>query len=184
MAAASRRWAADLLHVWFHQLRAAQWFGQNDAVDALLQRRFASRIARFSRRPAHEFLRDRLTARAAVLLFDQVPRNSFRGSPRAFATDPLARAITYGALRKGWLHGLTRQQRQFLLLPLMHSEARADQLLSRRLFARNGDASRRGFAASHARMIARFGRFPHRNAVLGRAGTAAEQRAIAAGNHW
>lgn len=184
MALAPRRWAADLLHVWFHRLRPPQWFMRDDAVDALLRRRFAPLLTGLARRPACEFLCDPLTARAAILLFDQVPRNSFRGSDRAFATDRLAAAIARGALARGWDRRLSRAQRQFLLLPLMHSEAIADQRLSLRRFAANGDARRRGFAASHYRMIARFGRFPHRNAMLGRRSTPAEERAVAAGHAW
>ncbi len=184
MSAARQAWAADLLHFWFHKLRHPQWFARDDAVDAQLRRRFAPLLRGLPRQPLRRFLADPLTARAAVLLFDQVPRNSFRGSPRAFATDQLAAAITRAALAKGWHRRLTRTQRQFLLLPLMHSEAIADQHLSVRHFAANGDAGRSGFARSHYRMVARFGRFPHRNEVLGRRSSPAEVRAIASGNAW
>lgn len=184
MAAALRPWAADLLHVWFHQLRPKYWFGRNVGVDALLMRRFAPLIGKLQRRPLHEFLRDPLTARAAILLFDQVPRNAFRDSPRAFATDRLASALTKAVLAKGGDKHLTRAQRQFVLMPLMHSENVADQRLSVRRFAANRAGGRKGFARSHYRMVARFGRFPHRNAVLGRKSTPAELRAVAAGNHW
>ncbi len=181
---AGRRWAAELLHFWFHRLRPAQRFARDDRVDAALRRRFARDLAALRRRPAREFLGDPLTARAAILLFDQVPRNLFRQDPRAFATDPLARAITHGALRRGWARGLSKAERQFLAMPLMHSEHLADQRLSLRIYADLDDAFVLSFARSHYRMIARFGRFPHRNAVLGRAGTPAERRAVAAGNAW
>jgi len=184
MTAARQAWAADLLHFWFHHLRPPQWFGRDEAADAQLRRRFAPLLTGLSRQPLRKFLADPLTARAAVLLFDQVPRNSFRDSPRAFATDRLAAAITRAALARGWHRRLTRTERQFLLLPLMHSEAIADQRCSVRLFAANGDGGRRGFARSHYRMVARFGRFPHRNAVLGRRSTPAEAHAVASGNAW
>ena len=184
MTAARSAWAADLLHYWFHKLRPQQWFGRNDAVDRVLRRRFVPVLDRFLHRSAAAFLRDPLTARAAILLFDQVPRNAFRDSPRAFATDPLASSIAKGVLHTGWLRPLARPQRQFVLMPLMHSEQIADQRLSLCLFAQNGDAGRHGFAHSHYSMVARFGRFPHRNAVLGRKNSPAELRAIAAGNHW
>lgn len=184
MAAAQRPWAADMLHVWFHELRPRHWFGRDDRVDALLRRRFERALATLGSRPARDFLTDPLTARAAVLLFDQCPRNLFRNSPRAFAHDPLARAICKGALARGWDRGLTRAERQFLYMPLEHSESRADQRLALRLFASLGDAFTFDFARGHARMIARFGRFPHRNAVLGRRSTPAERRAVAAGNAW
>ena len=184
MTLATRRWAAEILHFWFHELMPQQRFGRNDAVDAELRRRFARDLAALRRRPAREFLGDRLTARAAILLFDQVPRNLFRDDPRAFATDPLARAITHGALRRGWLRGLGKPERQFLALPLEHSERIVDQRLSLKVYAQFGDAFTLSFARSHYRMIARFGRFPHRNRVLGRRSSPAEERAVAAGNRW
>ena len=130
MAAARRRWAAELLHFWFHSLRPADWFRSSEAVDSELRRRFARDLAMLRTRPAHEFLSDPRTALAAVLLFDQVPRNLFRGRPQAFATDPLARQIRRAIVAKGWDRGLSNAERQFLSMPLMHSEAIADQLAS------------------------------------------------------
>lgn len=183
-AAAPPAWADALLHFWFHELDPALWFQRSDVVDQACRQRFGRWWMALRGRPAREFLRDPATARAAVLLFDQIPRNMYRDDPRAFTTDRLARAITRGALARGWTRGLPRHARQFLLMPLMHSEDRADQRLSLRLYARLGDAGVFGFARSHARMVARFGRFPHRNDVLGRRSTAAEQRAVAAGNAW
>ncbi|MEJ5977340.1 DUF924 family protein [Novosphingobium sp. PS1R-30] len=173
-----------MLHFWFDDLRPDQWFGRNDSVDAALRRRFARTLAMLGRQPVWAFLGDPLTARAAVLLFDQVPRNLFRDDPRAFAYDRLARAITRGVLAKGWDRGMAKSARHFLYMPLMHSEAIADQLLALRLFAALGDSSTLHFCRSHARMIERFGRFPHRNPVLGRKSTRAEKRAVAAGNSW
>jgi uncharacterized protein (DUF924 family) len=184
MAAARRRWAAELLHFWFHDLRPAQWFGRNDLVDGVLRQRFGRELAMLAKRSAREFLRDRQTARATVLLFDQVPRNLYRGQARAFACDALARAIARGAVARGWDKGLGKHERQFLYMPLMHSESRADQRLSLRLYTALGDASILAFARNHAAMVRRFGRFPHRNEVLGRKSAAAEERAVAAGNAW
>ena len=184
MSAARRRWAAELLHFWFHRMRPDQWFGRNAVCDAQLRLRFGPDLAALRRRQAAEFLDDVDTARAAVLMFDQIPRNLFRDSSRAFASDPLARAVAKGALARGWDRRLGRHERHFLYMPLMHSESRADQRQSLRLFAGLGDPSALSFARTHARMITRFGRFPHRNAVLGRASSPAELRAIAAGNSW
>jgi len=133
---------------------------------------------------ADSFLTDPLSARAAVLLFDQVPRNLYRGTAEAFAFDPLAHAICVEALARGWDKGLTLQERQFLGLPLMHGESRADQIASLTYYAALGNAFILSFARSHYRMVARFGRFPHRNEVLGRKSTPAELAAVAAGNHW
>ena len=184
MAAARRRWAADLLHYWFHTLRPSDWFGPAERIDAELRRRFGCDLAALGVRPAADFLGDAQTARAAILLFDQVPRNIHRGSAAAFATDPLARAIARGMARRGWVRALAPAERQFVAMPLMHSEAIADQLDSLAAFARLGPRHGWPFARSHYRMIARFGRFPHRNATLGRTTTPAEARAIAAGFVW
>lgn len=184
MALAIRPWAVDLLHFWFHTLDAKQWFARSDTVDAALRQRFGRLLVALGRRPAREFLSDPLTARAAVLLFDQCPRNLRRGRADAFAFDPLARAIAKGAIARGWDKGLALHERQFLYMPLMHSESADDQISSLRLYARLGNAFILGFARDHAAMVRRFGRFPHRNAVLGRASTAAELHAVASGHAW
>ena len=182
MTVARRRWAAELLHVWFHHLGPADWYRGGPEVDALLRRRFAAEWRALRQRPAHEFLTGPRTAQAAVLLFDQVPRNLFRDDPRAFATDPLARATARAMIARGWDETLPGRERAFVGMPLMHSEHIADQRASLAYFA--SEPANRAFARSHYRMIARFGRFPHRNRVLGRASTPAEERAIAAGFAW
>lgn len=184
MAAARRRWAAELLHYWFHALRPSDWFNPSPAVDAELRRRFARDLAMLRGRPAREFLTDPLTAQAAVLLFDQVPRNIHRGSAEAFGTDALARAIGRGIRQRGWDRGLPPAERQFIALPLMHSEAIADQLESLAVFSVLGRRHGWTFARQHYRMIARFGRFPHRNTALGRRSTASENAAVKAGFAW
>ena len=183
MTAPARRWAAELLYVWFHELGPRNWWGGSDEVDAMLRRRFAHELKALGARPAAEFLTDPLVARAAILLFDQIPRNVHRGTARAFAWDAKARALTHGVIARRWDRPVPLRERQFIYLPLMHSEAIADQLLSLAMFA-DGPAFNLRFARSHHRMIARFGRFPHRNAALGRRSSAAESHAIAAGFSW
>ena len=184
MAAPQRRWAAELLHFWFYKLGPRVWFAPDPRVDAVLRARFERELAALAARPAREFLTDPPTALAAVLLFDQLPRNLYRRSPRAFATDPLAREIAREALRRGWDERLAPRQRQFLAMPLMHSERIADQRASLKVYARLHPRYGWPFAVSHHRMIARFGRFPHRNGVLSRRSTEAERRAVAAGFAW
>jgi uncharacterized protein (DUF924 family) len=184
LAAPQRRWAAELLHLWFHKLGPRVWFTPDPRVDALLRGRFERELARLAARPAREFLGDPPTALAAVVLFDQLPRNLYRGSSCAYAFDSLARAIAKGALDRGWDRTLSPVQRQFLAMPLMHSEAIADQRRCLAVYNRLGARFGRPFAVSHHRVVARFGRFPHRNDVLGRASPAAEKRAVAAGYHW
>ncbi|MCT2559985.1 DUF924 domain-containing protein [Tsuneonella sp. YG55] len=182
MASASRRWAAELLHFWFHELRPAQWWRASAAVDARVRRRFSRDLRMLAGRPAHAFLGERPTAFAAILLFDQVPRNVHRGTGRAYATDPLARAIARGFIARGWHRNLPHKARAFAGMPLMHSEAIADQRASLAYFRTIPENF--AFARDHWRMIARFGRFPHRNDVLGRVSSPRERAAVAAGNAW
>jgi uncharacterized protein (DUF924 family) len=184
MATSSCRWAAELVHFWFMRLTPASWFGGGPSLDHELARRFADEWRMLARQQPERFLGDPHTALAAVLLFDQIPRNIHRGTPLAYATDPLARAITRAALARGFAERLESDaRRQFLAMPLMHSEAIADQRLALAFYAR---LPRHGwaFARAHYAMIARFGRFPHRNAALGRASSSAEGRAVAAGFAW
>jgi uncharacterized protein (DUF924 family) len=149
----------------------------------MLRRRFAHDLRALGKRPASEFLNDPMIARAAILLFDQVPRNIHRGSAQAFTTDPLARRLTRGVLARRWDRTLPLRERPFVYMPLMHSEAIADQRDSLAMFAARAPANL-GFARAHYRMIARFGRFPHRNDALGRSSSAAEKAAVAAGFSW
>ncbi|TCD06395.1 DUF924 domain-containing protein [Erythrobacteraceae bacterium CFH 75059] len=184
MTAARRGWAAALHHHWFHRLSPADWFGGSDAVDDGLRARFGRWHAALRTQPAIRFLASPRDALGAVLLFDQVPRNIFRGQAEAWATDPLALAITRAVLARGWEAGLRQEERQFLYMPLMHSEDIRDQRLSLRAFASLPRRMGWDYARAHHRMIARFGRYPHRNAILGRASTPAEEAAVAAGYAW
>jgi uncharacterized protein (DUF924 family) len=114
-------------------------------------------------------------ALATVIVLDQFPRNIFRGNARAFATDALALAVAKAAIVRGLDGKLPREQRVFLYLPFEHSENAADQLRCVELMAALGDEEYARFALLHKAVIDRFGRFPHRNAVLGRASTPEEE---------
>lgn len=184
MTAVRRAWAADLLHFWFHCLRPRDWFAPPARIDRELRVRYGRWLAPLAVRRPVEFLETPSMALSAVLLFDQVPRNINRGSRRAFACDPLARAIAKAALARGWDRALGIHQRQFLAMPLMHSEAVVDQRASVAYFTALGNPQILAFARSHATMIARFGRFPHRNEVLGRHSTGSERRAVEGGFAW
>jgi uncharacterized protein (DUF924 family) len=116
-------------------------------------------------------------ALAAVLLFDQFPRNMFRDHADQFSTDPLALAIARGAVERGYDDGMTSHRRGFLYMPFEHSERLADQRQALLLFTALGDSEMLDYAKKHHDVIARFGRFPHRNAVLGRKPTAIEAAA-------
>jgi uncharacterized protein (DUF924 family) len=111
---------------------------------------------------------------ALVIVLDQFPRNLFRGDARTFAADPLARAAANRALKRGYDQDLPAEDRGFFFLPFMHSEELADQFRCVELYRAAEDANLR-HAEEHRDIIRRFGRFPHRNEMLGRATTAEEQ---------
>ena len=161
---------------WFAPGMEKRWFVKDEAFDA---------EARGGLGPLHEAAaRDGLDswqdsargALALVILLDQVPRNLFRGSPRAFKTDAKALSVAKRAIDKGFDGQLRQVERMFLYLPLEHCEGLADQETCVRLFAElDENPEWHDYAVRHRDIVASFGRFPHRNAVLGRESTAEEE---------
>ena len=161
-------WRADVLKFWFG-LTYDQWWKGGADVDHRIRQNFLKLWAEKRELPVDSFLADPLTALAAVILFDQFPRNMFRGHADQFATDHMALAIAKAAVDKEYDKELERKERGFLYMPFQHSENLADQDRALLLFTELGDADQLGYAKKHRDVIARFGRFPHRNAILGRA---------------
>ena len=167
-------WASRLLVFWFDDHGIDDWYGGGPAFDEAV-RDFAGDWHEALRAlPADRFLTDPDTALAAAILFDQVPRNIHRHHADAFATDDLARAIARGIVAHGWDRDYPENRRQFAYLPFEHSEAIADQRESLRLMSQLADPMFHDYAQKHFDVIDRFGRFPHRNAILGRASTVEE----------
>ena len=160
-------WRSDVLTFWFGLTPERQWKG-DPAFDAEIRRRFEGEWTAKRQLPAQSFLDDPQTALAAVILFDQFPRNMFRTHADQFATDHLALAIARIAIERGFDDRLKPAERAFLYMPFEHSERIDDQDRSIALFTALGDDWLLGFAHKHRAMIDRFGRFPHRNALLGR----------------
>ncbi len=177
-------WAATVLHFWFEQHGDAQWFGGGPDFDQAVTEHFAGWRDAMRSQPVAAFTRDADTALAGIILFDQVPRNAYRGTAEAFATDHIALTIARHAVKLELDVGLGNDQRLFLYLPFEHSEDEADQRESLRLISSLGDQRLTQFALDHQAVIDRFGRFPHRNAVLGRADRAGEAEAVATGHKW
>jgi uncharacterized protein (DUF924 family) len=182
--AVTQDWAAALIDFWFNQVGEAGWWSHDAALDRQCSTGFADLWAQKRTLPATEFLDRADEALAAIVLFDQLPRNMFRGTARAFDTDPLARAIAKGAIAQGYDIQIGGAGRAFFYMPFQHSEAIEDQDLSLTLFEALGDAHSLNFARQHHAIIARFGRFPHRNAVLGRQTRPEEEAAISEGKGW
>jgi len=161
-------WRSDVLKFWFG-LDPKQWWRSDPELDHRIKEDFLKLWAERRQLPVDAFTGDSLTALAAVVLFDQFPRNMFRGEAEQFATDHLALAIAKIAVDKDFDDQLQPKERGFLYMPFQHSENLADQDRSVLLFTSLGDDYQLGFAKRHHDVIARFGRFPHRNKMLGRA---------------
>lgn len=166
-----------ILSFWFADGPAVSrevWFKANPSFDKEISRRFRRTYERAAAGELDGLAENAEGSLALVLLLDQFPRNLFRGTAGAFASDGPARAVARHALKRGFDRPLPPAQRLFLYLPFEHSEDLADQEQSVALFAALGDAEWLDYAKRHRDIVARFGRFPHRNAALGRPSTPEE----------
>ncbi|HEX9954459.1 MAG TPA: DUF924 family protein [Allosphingosinicella sp.] len=161
-------WTEDVLSYWFG-LDPKQWWNGGAELDEAIRKRFAKLWDAERGRPLSDFLAaGPREALAAVVLFDQFPRNMFRGHADQFATDHIALAVAKAAVESGWDDRLSPAERGILYMPFQHSENLDDQQRSVALFTALGDDYQLEFARKHHDVIERFGRFPHRNAILGR----------------
>ena len=159
----------------------AKWFAKDDAFDTELRARFLDEHFAAARREREALLDDADGALALILLLDQVPRNVFRDSAHAFATDPLAREYAQRAIDAGFDLDVDHALRIFFYLPFEHSEAMTDQDRAVALIEALGDDTYLKYAEAHRDVIRRFGRFPHRNRALARMSRAEEQDWLDAG---
>jgi uncharacterized protein (DUF924 family) len=158
-----------------------KWFKKDTAFDDAIRQRFLETYEAAAAGALSGWDATPEGALALLIVLDQFPRNIFRGSPRTYAADPVARAVADRALARGFDQQVPVDQRQFFYLPFEHSEALADQDRSCALCRATGDAELVKWAELHADIIRRFGRFPHRNAVLGRTTTPEEQAFLDSG---
>lgn len=170
----------DIVAFW-HAAGPSKWFAKDAAFDDALRDRFLDAHFAAARREHEALLDDADGALALVLLLDQVPRNVFRDSGHAFATDPLARTYATRAIDAGHDQRVDPALRVFFYLPFEHSEDLADQDRCVALVTAMGDANYLKYAEAHRDVIRRFGRFPHRNHALGRDSTPEEQAWLDAG---
>jgi len=166
--------AGDVLSFW-REAGPKRWFRKDEAFDADFRSRFLHCHEAAVRGDLDAWAADAQGALALLILLDQFPRNAFRGSARMFESDAKARPIAQAAVAAGFDAAVEADLRNFFYLPFMHSENLADQDRAVELTQALGDDPLR-YAILHRDIIARFGRFPHRNAVLGRATTPEEQR--------
>jgi len=166
-------WVREVLDFWFEELADEAWFTTSDETDAAVAKRFGKLHRDMSSAIPASALLTSEAALAGVIVLDQFPRNIYRGTAEAFATDPLALALSRNALACGFDDGMADRRRQFLYMPFMHSENLADQTRCVELFGGMGGENL-SYANQHREIIERFGHFPHRNRALGRATSEAE----------
>jgi uncharacterized protein (DUF924 family) len=172
--------SAEIVSFW-RDAGPDKWFEKDEAFDRDIATRFLATHEAASRCELASWQESAEGALALLILLDQFPRNMFRNSAHAFATDPLARAIADHALAHGFDHATEHALRQFFYLPFMHSEVLADQDRCLQLYEKYGDANTLKFANIHRDIVLKFGRFPHRNGVLGRVTTPAEDEFLRSG---
>ena len=164
----------DVLRFWFDELEPKQWWIKDEGLDRLITDRFSGvhgQACRCELYPWRAVAQGRL---AEIIILDQFSRNMFRGSHLAFAFDSLALALAQEAVAAGADKQLTTVERGFIYLPFMHSESILIHETAERLYREHGVASSLEWELKHKRIIERFGRFPHRNEILGRDSTSEE----------
>lgn len=164
----------DLLDFWFSDAMRPRWFDSTPALDQSIRERFEPLLRRAAAGELDGWLETPEGALALVIALDQLPLNMYRGRAEAYATGTRAVAAATQAIAKGHDRQLPPDRLAFLYLPFMHSEDMADQDHSVALFRAAGLTGNLYWAEHHRGIVARFGRFPHRNKALGRAGTDAE----------
>ncbi|MDH7799615.1 DUF924 family protein [Beijerinckia sp. 28-YEA-48] len=171
---------AEIIRFW-ENAGPEKWFAKDEAFDAAIRARFLGAHEAAARCEFADWASDAQGALALLLLLDQFPRNLFRNSAHAFATDGLARQIARAAVAQGFDRQVAEPLQAFFYLPFMHSELAEDQVLCAKLCDRPGLEDNHKFALVHLEIIERFGHFPHRNAIMGRVTTAEEQAFLDSG---
>ncbi len=164
----------EVVAFWFDEVTPAQWWAKSDAFDRLVSSRFGSAHAAAMRGELYAWRATADGRLAEIIVLDQFSRNIHRGRPEAFAADGMALVLAQEAVAAGADRALDAGRRAFLYMPYMHSESAAIHALAVRLFATPGMEGNLDFERRHQAVIERFGRYPHRNAVLGRTSTPAE----------
>lgn len=173
--------AAEILTFWFDEHGPADWFAGKPEFDAEIAAAFCETHAAVARGEAWDWRSTPAGRLAEILVLDQFSRQLFRNDPRAFAGDGVALILAQEAVGGGHHHFLPPERRVFVLMPFMHAESALMQAESVRLFTALGIETNLKFAQAHTEIIRRFGRFPKRNAALGRASTPEELEYLASG---
>ena len=158
----------EILNFWFKECKPEQWFKKNEHFDQTIENRFSSAIENAIAGKLDSWEKSETGCLALIILLDQFTRNVFRDTPRAFSGDKKALALSQLCCDKDYLTNPDIQKRQFMLMPMMHSENLAVQDAALPLFKKYASGKDYEYAEKHREIIVRFGRFPHRNVILGR----------------
>lgn len=164
----------QVLAFWFEEIEPRQWWVADPAFDAQVRERFLPTLEAASRGELYAWRTTPAGRVAEVIVLDQFSRNLYRGTPQAFAQDPMALALAQEAVALGVLDELSPMQRTFLLMPYMHSESALIHVQAERLFKAWAPPDNYRYELQHKAIVDRFGRYPHRNAILGRVSSAEE----------
>lgn len=165
----------DVLSFWFKEIEPRQWWAKDDKFDQLIRDRFSSVHDQAVRCELFEWRKYPRGRLAEIIVLDQFSRNMFRETPKAFSQDQMALILSQEAISLGIDTPLDMRERSFLYLPFMHSESLVIHDLAEMLYRRLGESSSLEFELKHKRIIERFGRYPHRNEILGRDSTQEER---------
>lgn len=162
---------SEIIKFWFGEIEPESWWKKDARLDQLVRDRFMGIYQQAASCELFEWRQDALGWLAEIIVLDQFPRNMFRDTPQAFKTDRLAVILTQEAVSNQVDQELTSPQKSFLYMPLMHSESPLIHETALELYSQPGLEFNLDFAKKHKAIIDRFGRYPHRNAVLGREST-------------
>lgn len=164
----------EIIHFWFEEIDSKQWWRVDPEFDQFIQSRFHGLMLQAAAGELYEWRSDDHGRLAEIIILDQFSRNVYRNTPQAFAQDSMALALAQEAIRVQADQGLTPIERNFLYMPFMHSESRVIHAYAEKLFHEHAPQANYEFELKHKRIIDRFGRYPHRNAILGRESTIEE----------
>lgn len=167
--------SAEVLKFWFEDLSPQQWFMQSDQVDTTIRSKFLDLHNKATAGELYNWRKDARGSLAEIIVLDQFSRNLYRDTPKAFAQDGMALVLAQEAIAKGFEEDLSSEQEvQFLYLPFMHSESLVIHERAVELYTALGQEMNLEFEMKHKAIIERFGRYPHRNRILGRESTPEE----------
>lgn len=164
----------DILNFWFNELTPTQWWAKDEKLDAEINHRFSAIHTKAARCELFDWRMAAKGRLAEIIILDQFSRNIFRNTPQAFINDPLALALAQEALAVDADKALSPTERSFLYLPFMHSESAEIHQIAVKLYSAPGLEGNLDFELQHQTIINRFGRYPHRNKILGRESTPEE----------